>query len=123
MVKDFTDLEIYRLAEKLSEEIYFLSLKFPKDEVFGLTSQIKRATLSVGANIAEGFGRYHYKDKINFFYHARGSLLEVEHFLRFAKIKKWIGEKDYERLTKEAKNLGVKLNNFIKAIYRHAQSV
>lgn len=81
-VKSFEDLEIYQLAEELTIEIYKITAKFPKEEQFGLTSQLRRAISSVGANIAEAFGRFHYKDKINFLYHARGSLLETRHFLR-----------------------------------------
>ena len=66
MVKDFEDLEIYQLALSLAKKIYLLTANFPKSELYGLVDQTRRAISSVGANMAEGFGRFHYKDKIVF---------------------------------------------------------
>ena len=57
MIKSYTDLDIYKESYKLSLEIYKITAKYPKDEIFGLTSQIRRAAISVVLNIAEGYGR------------------------------------------------------------------
>lgn len=76
--KNYIDLEVWKQARILSKEIYLASSQFPKDERFGLTSQIRRAAVSIPSNIAEGCGRNYPKDSIQFFYIARGSIYEVE---------------------------------------------
>jgi len=75
--------------------IYELTNDFPKDESFGLTSQIRRAALSVPANIAEGFGRYHYLDKAKFYLNARGSLYELKSHLLIAQELDYLKEETY----------------------------
>ncbi|PIZ00524.1 four helix bundle protein [bacterium (Candidatus Howlettbacteria) CG_4_10_14_0_8_um_filter_40_9] len=80
-IKDFDDLEVYQLARELTVWIYKITSDFPDEEKFGIISQIRRAITSVGANIAEGFGRFHYKENVQFCRNARGSLTEVKHFM------------------------------------------
>ena len=80
-VKSFEDLEVWQKGKTLTIRIYEIAAHFPKDEVYGITSQIKRAALSVPANIAEGFGRYHFLDKAKFYLNARGSLYELKSHL------------------------------------------
>lgn len=65
--------------------IYRITQDFPKEETYGVTSQLCRAASSITANIAEGFARYHFKDKIRFYYQSRGSAAEVQNFLILAK--------------------------------------
>ena len=77
-ITKFSDLNAWQEAHVLVDLIYKLTNEFPKSEVYGLTSQIRRATVSITANIAEGFSRYHYKDRLRFYYDARGSLSEVQ---------------------------------------------
>lgn len=77
-IKSFEDLEVWQKGKTLTLRIYDIGTHFPKDEVYGITSQIKRAALSVPANIAEGFGRYHFLDKAKFYLNARGSLYELK---------------------------------------------
>lgn len=84
-INDFYDLDSWKESHKLVVMIYKLVKKFPKDEKFGVTDQLRRAVSSITANIAEGFGRYHFKDKIHFYYQARGSVKEVENFLLLVK--------------------------------------
>lgn len=74
----FTDLEVWRCGHKLVVDIYRMTKLFPKDEIYGLVSQIRRAAVSVTANIAEGFGRKSYKEKLQFYYQSQGSLTELE---------------------------------------------
>ncbi len=66
-------------------EIYKVTKNFPEEEKFGLTSQLRRAVASVTANIAEGFERFHFNDKVRFYLQSRGSVAEVQNFLLLAK--------------------------------------
>ena len=74
---DFEKLEVWQDAKKLVKEIYLLTNCFPKSEQFGIISQLRKSALSVSLNIAEGKGRYHKKEFIQFLYLARGSLYET----------------------------------------------
>jgi four helix bundle protein len=76
--KNFYDLRVWQKAHKLSIQIYKVTKDFPRDEQFGLTSQMRRASVSVTSNIAEGFGRVHLKEKVQFYNHARASLTELQ---------------------------------------------
>lgn len=75
---DFTSLKIWQNAHGLTLKIYRLTAKLSREELFGLTSQIRRASISVESNIAEGESRYSTKDKLNFFIQARSSAAEVQ---------------------------------------------
>lgn len=76
--KAYTDLDVWKEARILASEIYSATKLLPKDELFGLTSQMRRCAVSIASNIAEGCGRNHPKDSIQFFYISRGSLYELE---------------------------------------------
>lgn len=117
-IRDFTDLEVYQLSLDLSLNVYKLVNNFPSDERFGLIDQLKRCSSSVGANIAEGFGRYHKKDFIKFLYNARGSLNETRHFMILSEKLHYIKDSELQSIEQDIKNLGIKLNNLIKSIYR-----
>jgi four helix bundle protein len=76
--KTYRDLEVWLKSKALTKEIYLLTKTFPKDELYGLVSQIRRCAISVPSNIAEGYGRQHKKETIHFLFVARGSLNELE---------------------------------------------
>lgn len=76
--KSYTSLDVWKKSRKLTSRIYSLTKKFPKDELYGLTNQIRRCAVSIPSNIAEGCGRSHPKESIHFFHIARGSLYELE---------------------------------------------
>jgi len=78
MASSFQDLRVWREAIKLAVSIYGATEKFPKHELYGLTSQIRRAAVSVASNIAEGKGHRSSREFCNFLFHARGSLLELQ---------------------------------------------
>lgn len=80
-VLNFEDLTAWQVAIDLAKQIYKLTAKFPKEEIFALTNQIRRCSSSVSANIAEGFGRRSPADKVHFYQIAYGSLLETKNFL------------------------------------------
>lgn len=90
-IKNFKDLRIWQEGIKLVKDIYLLTKKFPKDEIYGLTSQMRRCAVSIPSNIAEGFRRYHNKEYKQFLYIALGSCAELEtqviicHDLEYAK--------------------------------------
>ncbi|MBI1812164.1 four helix bundle protein [Candidatus Peregrinibacteria bacterium] len=80
----FTQLIVWKTAMALAKEIYAITKMFPKEELYGLTSQLRRACTSILANLAEGCGRFTYADKAHKFVIARGECAEVEALLLFA---------------------------------------
>lgn len=75
---NFSELDVWKESRKPANHVYSVTKGFPKDEIFGLMNQMRRAAVSVVSNIAEGCGRQHDKDVIQLFYIARGSLFELE---------------------------------------------
>lgn len=100
-MRDFHNLLIWERSHQLTLDIYKASQSFPKDELFGLTSQIRRAVSSVATNIAEGCGRDSNKDFAHFLQIAIGSASEVEYELLLAHDLKYINSEEYERFTNE----------------------
>ena len=84
MSSSFRDLTVWRKAKKLSLDVYRVTKKFPRDEVYGLTSQVRRAAVSVVSNIAEGQGRLTRGEFLQHLGHARGSLFELHSQLEIA---------------------------------------
>lgn len=117
-IKDFEDLEIFKLAKDLANYIYDLTDQFPGEEKFGLTSQIRRAAISIFANIAEGHGRFHYKENIQFARQSRGSMSEVKSFIIFAMSRSYISEEEYNKFMDQYIKLQIKLNNYINSLRR-----
>ena len=112
-IKDFVDLEVWQKGKDLTITIYRLTSVFPKDEIFGITSQMKRAALSVPANIAEGFGRFHFMDKAKFFLNARGSLYELKSHLLISMDLNLSAAQQVDDILKTIDELSLKLNNLI----------
>ncbi len=77
-IKDFRDLDVWKLGKEIVVDVYRASKEFPKEEMYGLVSQLRRATVSVPSNIAEGFNRQHNKEYRQFLYIALGSCAELE---------------------------------------------
>ena len=116
MIKSFEDLEIYQLSILLAKDIYRLVKEFPGKEKYIIVDQLMRASTSIGANIAEGFGRHTTKEFIKFLYNSRGSLMEVRHFLNLSKDFQYISNEDFEKITQSCNILGVKINNLISKL-------
>ncbi|OGJ52258.1 hypothetical protein A2335_02175 [Candidatus Peregrinibacteria bacterium RIFOXYB2_FULL_32_7] len=116
LVKNFYDLEVWKEAHKLILEIYKIIKTFPKEERFGIIEQLRRAGTSITANIAEGFGRYHFKDKIKFYYQSRGSLLEVQNFLLLSKDLGYINTEKYNECEKKIDGIKKLTNGLINSI-------
>ena len=113
-IKSFEELPVWKDARKFANKIYNLTKKFPKEENYGLTSQITRAAVSIGSNIAEGFERYSKKDFIRFLIIARGSISEIQNNLYIALDLKYINQNDFQETYALAKELGKQINGFIK---------
>lgn len=113
------ELEVYKLAHELSDigwDIYE-NLGWQDKKVMG--DQFIEATDSFGANIVEGYSRYHFLDKIKFFYTARASLAEaLDHWLELLKKRNKITEQSYKRYRETAATASLKLQNFISAVYK-----
>jgi four helix bundle protein len=113
-IKNFYDLPVWQESRKLVLDIYKITIKFPKEETYGLISQIRRASMSVAANIAEGFGRFHYKDKIKFYLQARGSLIEVQNYIFLSQDLKYIDKEAARVIFKKCNDIQFQLNSIIK---------
>lgn len=112
--KNYIDLDVWKGARVLSKGVYLASSQFPSEEKFGLTSQIRRAVVSIPSNIAEGCGRNYPKDSIQFFYIARGSIYEVETQLYLAFDLDFISETYLSVLLEKLETTRKLLNGFIK---------
>ena len=110
---DFRELEIWKLARELRREIYLLCKKFPNEEKYRLADQLIRASRSVTANIAEGYGRFHYQETIQFCRQARGSLYECLDHLTVCLDCNYINEKQFKYFETNVFNILVKLNAYI----------
>lgn len=113
-IQSFTDLEVWREAHKLVLMIYKSTKTFPKEETFGLTSQMRRAVVSITSNIAEGFSRYSYKEKVQFYAMAHGSLTELQSQLLIVRDIKYLDEKNFSQLYDQSIIVHKLLNAFIK---------
>jgi len=117
------DLEVYKLARKLSDIAWpiYDSMEWSDKKIMG--NQFIESIDSVGANISEGYGRYHYLDRIKFYYNSRASLNEsCEHWLELLYVRKKITADLFTKIKALAKDLSVKLNNFIASTYNSKNS-
>lgn len=114
-IKDFRDLEVWQVGHNFVLEIYKITKQFPKEEVYGLINQLRRASLSITSNIAEGFSRYHYKDKIRFYHNACGSVSEVKNYLILSCDLGYIKEEKAGILMDEAERILKLINGLIRS--------
>ena len=112
----YTELEVWKKARTFASNIYLLTAKFPKEETYGLTSQIRRCAISVPSNIAEGCGRQHAKETIHFLTIARGSLYELETQLYISKDIDIISNEQLNGCIIEIEILGKLINGYIRYI-------
>ena len=114
-IQSFFDLTAWQKGHKLALEVYRVSKLFPRHELYGLTSQLRRASSSVTANIAEGFGRYHFKDKIRFYYQARVSLSEIQSFVVLARDLGYFKDDVSDSLLKQTATVAQLINGLIRS--------
>lgn len=106
----FERLDVWQNTRALAKDIYLLTASFPSDEKFGLVSQIRRATLSISANIAEGMSRNTNKDKSRFINQSFSSSIEVLNFLIITKDLELISEEDYTKIREKIEQITNQLN-------------
>jgi four helix bundle protein len=109
----YADLKVWQRAMELVYRVYEVTRSFPKDELYGLVSQMRRAAVSIPSNIAEGKGRSSRKDLNVFLCHARGSLHELETQLLIAEHLGYLNQLDAARLAEHCKEIGRMLHGFI----------
>ena len=117
-IQSFRELEVWKVAMDLAAECYRVTKTFPKDELFGMTSQIRRAAASIPANIAEGQGRDHTKEFLNFLSIARGSLMEVQTHLLLAQRVGLLNEPVLQPLMKLCERISQMLSRLRQALER-----
>ena len=118
----FTEMPVWQKTHEMVVNVYKLTALFPEDEVYGLTSQIKRSALSVSGNIAEAFGRFHYLDKNKFYLNARGSLEETKNYLIISQDLGYTKKEAFRQLMDNINGINEELNTLIKTLRtRHQQ--
>lgn len=115
-IKNFRDLKIWELGKCLVVDIYKTTKSFPSQELFGLTSQMRRAAISIPSNIAEGFSRYHNKEYRQFLFHALGSCSELETQVEICHDLKYIENPFKIRLIENIQFESKMIRNLIKKL-------
>lgn len=118
-IKSFTDLVTWAKGHELVIDIYKITKLFPKEEIFGLTSQIRRCAVSITSNIAEGFSRQSFKDKVQFYAIAQGSLTELQNQLLISKDINYISKQVFTELADKSVVVNKLLNGLIKSTKSH----
>ena len=101
-IRTFTDLKVWQEGHKLVILIYKITKSFPKKETYSLIDQMRRSATSVTSNLAEGFGRRSYKEKVQFYYLSQGSLSELKNQLLIAKDVGYIKDSNYRKLKEQS---------------------
>ncbi|WP_299012054.1 four helix bundle protein [uncultured Polaribacter sp.] len=110
---NYTELDVWKYSRALVKIVYLLTQSFPKEEIYGLTNQIRRCAVSVPSNIAEGIGRQSNKETIHFLYIAKGSLQEVETQLYLSFDLEYISEQELKTTLEKVISTKKLLNGFI----------
>lgn len=113
---NFKELKVWQKSRELVKEIYLITKKFPKDEQFGLISQIRRAAVSIPSNIAEGCGRKTDKDTKRFFDIAQGSSFEVEAQLILAYDLEFISREESAKIWKQTQEVQKMIRGFSQSL-------
>ena|SRR3989344_1434057 len=114
--KSFTDLRVWEKSHQLVLVIYQTVSSFPKDELYALSSQIKRAAVSISSNIAEGFVRKTKKEKEQFYYIALGSLTELQNQLLIARDLQFIAKENFKSIAEQTIEISKMINGLIKSL-------
>ncbi|HLB73073.1 MAG TPA: four helix bundle protein [Sedimentisphaerales bacterium] len=115
-IRNFRDLEVWKKGIEIAKDVYRMTGQFPREEVYGLTSQMRRASVSVPSNIAEGFNRLHNKEYSRFLYVALGSCAELETQVEISGELKYIDDKEKAILLEELDHESRMLRNLIKKL-------
>src|SRR3989344_2407800 len=113
-IKSFTDLEAWKEGHKLVLLIYKITVNFPKDEMYGLISQMRRSAISITSNIAEGFSRHSFKEKVQFYSIAQGSLTELQNQLLIAKDVGFLDKNTFSIIAEQSIKVSKITNGLVK---------
>ena len=114
-IKSFTDLNAWKEAHKLVVMIYKITKDFPKEETYSLIDQMKRCSVSITSNIAEGFSRQSKKEKIQFYFISKGSLTELQNQLLVAKDVGYLGKNEFKSTAEQTVAVHKLINGLIKS--------
>jgi four helix bundle protein len=114
----FEDLEVYQVAREFRKAMYRVAKRLPQDEKFGLTSQIRRAAVSLTNNIAEGHGRFHFLEQIKFMLQSRGSLEELLDHLNVCEDETYLPIQEIESFKQEGWRVHKLINGYIRFLRR-----
>ena len=112
-MRNYQNLEAWKSAMQLIKQVYILTKAFPKEELYTLTSQARRAAVSIAANIAEGMGRQYKRDTVQFLHIARGSIYELETLLNIAALIDLLEESKLRELISLVDNTAKLLSGLI----------
>lgn len=118
-IKLFTDLNAWQEGHKLVLMVYEITKNFPKAELFGLTNQIRRAAVSITSNIAEGFSRQSYKEKVQFYSIAQGSVTELQNQILISKDIYYINNDKFRTISEQA----VIVHKLITGLIKHSKFI
>ena len=110
------NLDVWKKADELAYLIYQATFKFPKEEAYGITSQLRRAAISIPTNIVEGYSRHGDKELTEFLSIALGSLGETKYLLSFSRKLGYLGDSEYRGLCKATNELGRRLWRFYERV-------
>ncbi len=116
----FEDMSVWQKSMDLAVRIFHLTENLPRKEDYGLTSQIRNSSLSVPGNLAEGFGRKHTKDKLNFYYNSRGSLAETRSHLIYGQKVGYFDNSQFEVHSNLINDIWKELNSLINSLSKKA---
>ncbi len=119
-MRDFRKVKAWQLADDLAVEVYEVSKRFPREEIYGITSQLRRSASSVAANIVEGASRESAKDYAHFLQIARGSLAETQYFLHLARRLGYLDDAQAGSVEARAKEAFACLHGLILAVRKEA---
>jgi four helix bundle protein len=118
-IKSFTDLDAWKEGHRLVLMIYEITKSFPKEEIFGLVSQMRRCVVSITSNVAEGFSRQSYKEKAQFYSVAQGSVTELQNQLLIAKDVGLIAKEKFNEIAAQSIKVHKIINGLIKSSKNH----
>ena len=114
-IKSFTDLDAWKEGHQLVLMIYKITKLFPKEEIFGLASQLRRCAVSITSNIAEGFSRQSYKEKLQFYSIAQGSVTELQNQLLVSRDVGYIANEQFQEIAVQSIKVHKIVNGLIKS--------
>ena len=119
----FEDLEVYKAARECRKAMYAVTRRLPDFEKYDLASQIRRASVSLTNNMAEGHGRYHYPDQIRFFLHSRGSVEELVDDLNICLDENYLSSDEVAKLKEQARGVLILINGYLRYLRSRSSTV